>query len=351
MKKILILFLLIICIFLFGCGGGKETGSAKLSLSFTEEPPDNYDCNSQSRFEVSFTPYNEPQLSGDYLWMFFKLQIDTMVFYESNDIEFPLSEMGYGIPYTLEFGGAIEGEYFRWGYDIIGYLVLVDNDSIVEYTYTDVGYISVTPKNSFSKTMHIEYDCQSSYNIGADTLDTFARLAAAFHIADTDTDFLWDEMNMQDSLILESQLGFYHYLHWQGTPGYNMHLLGIRGLVYNPNYLGGESASGPFGWSFVFVKDICDHASLKPDLAISKVSVHELGHQRGELTHASGNDPEHPPHPELHDSPFCVMNQDLSYEGNNDNDPNNDPTGLKRWFDANPHFCDMCVNAIKNVSW
>ena len=64
-------------------------------------------------------------------------------------------------------------------------------------------------------------------------------------------------------------------------------------------------------------------------------------------THASGENA----HPENHDSPFCAMNQGISHLGNNDNDPSNDPPGLRRYFDASPHFCDMSVNAIKNVSW
>jgi hypothetical protein len=83
------------------------------------------------------------------------------------------------------------------------------------------------------------------------------------------------------------------------------------------------------------------------NLLIYQLTLCGFGHQRGDLTHASGDDA----HPENHDSPFCVMNQDLSCDENNDNDPYNDPPGLVRWFDVNPHFCDMCVDIIKNVSW
>ena len=76
--------------------------------------------------------------------------------------------------------------------------------------------------------------------------------------------------------------------------------------------------------------------------------IHELGHQRANLTHASGEDAQ----PQNHDSPFCVMNQDIGYGHNNDDDPYNDPPELLyRWFIHNPHFCDKCVNTIKNVSW
>lgn len=351
MARILVICLVSACVLALGCNG-HEVEPVNLNLEFSGDPPSIYDWGDSSRFEVSFRPYNDPGLSGNYLWMFFKLQIDTVVFYESNDIMFPLSVDSVQTDvYTLEFGGAIEGENFRDDYHIVGGLALVQIGQEPKLAETESRYLRVYQKTYFSKTMHIEYDCQSSYNIGADTLDTFAKLAAAFHVADTDTALLWDELSMRDSAISEEDLGFYHFVHWSSTFGYNMHVLGIRGLTSNPNHLGGKAVAGPFGWSFVFFQDIYDHHTEYPELALSKVTVHELGHQRGNLTHASGDDPDHPPHPELHDSPFCVMNQDLSYEGNNDNDPNNDPPGLKRWFDTNPHFCDMCVNAIRNVNW
>lgn len=348
MKKIFAISFLSICILFHGCDNGHETESTNLSLSFSEDPPSSYDCNNESRFEVSLIPYNEPQMTGDYLWMFFKLQIDTVVFYESNDIQFPISEAGDHIPYTLEFGGAIEGENFRYNYDIVGYLFRVVDGDPVEGTCTEGSYISVTEKTNFSKTMHIEYDCQSSYNIGADTLDTFGKLAAAFHIADTDTELLWDEMNIQDSTIAEVDLGYYHFIHWSNTAGYNMHLLAIEGIENNTDSTNGMSINGPYGWSYVFVQDIFNFNPAYPELALHKTVVHELGHQRAALTDASGR---YDPHPEDHDSPFCAMNQGISHVGNNDNNPDNDPPGLRRYFDTNPHFCDMCITTIKNISW
>ena len=188
-------------------------------------------------------------------------------------------------------------------------------------------------------------------NIGADTLDTFAKLGAGFHIADTDTDFLWDEMNMADAIIAEVDLDYYHSIHWSNTPGYNMHVLAIQGLQNNADSTNGMSISGQYGWSYLFVQDIFDFNPVAPLFALSKATVHEFGHQRGGLTHASGDDPEHPPHPELHNSPFCAMNQGISHTGNNDDDPYNDPPGLRRYFDTNPHFCPNCVDVIKNISW
>lgn len=346
MKKLFAISWLSICTLFLACGNGGTPQPTKLSLSFYGDSPSSYDCNNESRFEVSFAPYNKPQLSGDHLKMFFRLQIGEDIFYGSNDIDFPISESGDHNVYTLEFGGAIEGEYLRPDYDIIGYLALVQGGEITDYTYTGGSYISVTPKTSFSKTMHIEYDCQEDCGLPS---EAFAKLSAAFHVADTDTNFLWDELNLPEEWIDWDNLWDYHWDHFSNTSPYNIHLLAVTGLEENPpkEMITGASMPGPYGFSYVFVADInYGHPGNELNVMVT-TAVHELGHQRGNLTHASGDDA----HPENHDSPFCAMNQDISCDHNNDNNPYNDPPGLVRWFDINPHFCDMCVNTIKSVSW
>jgi hypothetical protein len=294
--SILLCSVLCICVFALGCDDHTAT-PVQLNLSFDKShpPPSAYDCEEEGRFEVRLMPNNHPQVDGDYLKMLFWLEHEDYVCYESNDIDFPLStDSIQTAAYTLEFGGNIEGEYARDGYLLVGCLALVRDGQFVQTVETEPSYIAVYPANTFSKTMHIEYDCQLSYNIGADTLDTFGKLAAAFHVADTDTDFLWNELNMRDSTISESDLGLYHFRHWSSATDYDMHLLGIRGLTYNPNHITGESVPGPFGWSFIFFGDIYDYHSVKPDFVVYKTTVHELGHQRADLTHGSGNDPQYP---------------------------------------------------------
>ena len=351
MRSITLICLLCTFIVITACNNDNhEPTSTNLRLSFAGDPPSYYDCSIDSRFEVDFRPRNDPDLSGDYLKMFFRLEIWDTVFYESNDIDFPLShDSVQNTVHTLEFGGAVEGEYARENYDLVGYLALVQNGQFADYVTTKGEYLGVTEKTYFFNTMHIEYDCQSSYNIGADTLDTFAKLAAAFHIADTDTDFLRDDLNLPDRLVPWDSLGWYHVESWSNTAGYNMHLLAIQGIENNTDSTTGASTGGgPYGYSFVFVQDILTFNPINALFTLYKTTVHELGHQRGGLRHASGR---HDPHPEDHDCPFCVMNQDNGYSGNNDNNPNNDPPGLMRWFITNPHFCDMCVNTLKNISW
>ncbi|MGB8656273.1 MAG: hypothetical protein WCE90_00630 [Candidatus Zixiibacteriota bacterium] len=337
--------LLCMCLILFACGGNTPEPT-RLNLSFSGVPPSSYDCNTQSVFQASFTPYNQPGLGGDYLKMFFQLRIGDTVFCESNDIDFPITASGDHDPYTLEFGGATEGKNLRPAYYLFGCLAQVVNGQFGERVWTDGRYITVTPKTSFSKKMHIEYDCQNTYGFSR---TTFEKLASAFHIADTDTDFLYNELNLLPVDIPYDSLGIYHLIHWSHTPGYNMHLLAVQGLTNNTGSLAGYSTpGGSFGFTFIFVQDILDFNCIDPLYVIDKATIHELGHQRGGLRHASGPDN---PHPEDHDSPFCVMNEDNSFSGNNDNNPNNDPPGLMRWFTTNPHFCPNCVNAIRSISW
>lgn len=345
MKLKVIVSILCLALILFTCGK-KPPKPAKLNISFSGDVPSSYDCNNQSRFQVSFKSYNQPGLTGDYLKMFFWLQIGDTTFYESNDIDFPISQYGDDTTtYTLELGGAIEGEYLRAGYYIYGCLAQVVNGDFGTTAWTQGSYISVTPKTNFSKTMHIEYDCQESYGL---TAWTFAKLTAAFHIADTDTNFLRNELSLTPGYMNEDTLDIYHYRHWSNTPGYNMHLLSVKGLENNTDSTSGMSINGPYGYSFIFVQDISTFNPIDALFVLYKTTVHELGHQRGGLRHASGR---YNPHPEDHDSPFCVMNQGNGYSGNNDNNPNNDPLGLMRWFITNPHFCGMCVNTLKNISW
>lgn len=58
-------------------------------------------------------------------------------------------------------------------------------------------------------------------------------------------------------------------------------------------------------------------------------TIHKLGHQRAILHHHDdfGNSPR----------PFCMMNKRLIYSSFNTY--------------SNPHFCNECINKIKNINW
>ena len=252
MKNTLILFGLCASLILFACD--VKTPQPVLGLSYSGSVPTNYNCNSESRFQVSFRSYNDKSLTGDYLKMFFCLERDSVIFYQSNDINFPINrDSNQTQVYTLEFGGAIEDTY----YNLIGYLKLMDNNMVVKSTWTQARYISITPKTGFTKTMHIEYDCQNTYGF---SLQTFEKIASAFHIADTDTDFLYDELVMPPVDLPADDLGIYSVNHWSDTQGYKMHLLAVGHLEDNDidSTLGQSTMGGAFGFTFVFIQDIFD---------------------------------------------------------------------------------------------
>jgi len=128
-------------------------------------------------------------------------------------------------------------------------------------------------------------------------------------------------------------------------------------ISYNVFFYGTEKADSAFAsantelimrYNETYLTDsIMEWNSIGPFGSRHWTLIHELAQQRADLIHASGDNA----FPQNHDSPFCAMNQDISYSVDNDDNPNNDPPGLKRWFELNPHFCDKCVNAIKNIAW
>lgn len=349
MRKVIYLISVLFCVVLgVTCDGppGETPLDGKLGICFHGSPPSSYNCNWDSRFEVNLDPWNDDSLTEGYLRIWFELWQADERKYKSNEMDLSL---GADSNYTLEFGGEIEELYY---YELWGYLAFFpgEGEPCEATIKTQDSYsLGVTQRSSFAKTMHIEYDCQYSYGFGS---TTFEKLTSAFHVADTDTDFLRDEEDLPLEIIPETELEQYHYDHWSYTSPYNMHLLAVEGLEENQGQTAittGASLEGADGWSYVFVQDILDfHPDFDEWNVVRKSLIHELGHQRANLTHASGLDP----HPENHDSPFCVMNQDIVYDANNDDDPYNDPLEvLKRWFEINPHFCDKCVNTVKNVSW
>ena len=345
MRKVIYLISVLFCVVLgVTCDGppGETPLDGKLGICFHGSPPSSYNCNWDSRFEVNLDPWVDASLTEGYLRIWFELWQGDESKYRSNYMDLALGAASY---YTLEFGGEIEGYY-----KIIGGLAYYPGEgepSSAKVNTKDDNSITATPKSYFTNTMHIEYDYQYSYGLGS---RTFKELTSAFHVADTDTDFLWDEEDMTPEQIDWDNLGIYHAQHWSGTSGYNMHLLAIKGLTNNQDSTLGASSSspGPYSYSFVFVEDVFNFVPYGYETdALCKVTIHELGHQRAGLRHASGEDA----HPEDHDSPFCVMNQGIYFEGNNDNDPHNDPAGLGRWLIQNPHFCDMCIDSLKKVDW
>lgn len=151
---------------------------------------------------------------------------------------------------------------------------------------------------------------------------------------DNDWDYPADD---EDSHILFMGIS----LDADGTPNYE--ILGAANCTLDPQ---------KYRYSYIFmdvIEERCkDSEGNLDDRYVYKVIIHELGHQRALLGHASGQDAEK----NYHDSPFCVMNQGMTYKGDNDNSAENDGPPQPIWyFYKNPNYCDKCIISLTEATW
>jgi hypothetical protein len=214
--------------------------------------------------------------------------------------------------------------------------------------------------SSGSPWMYIEYDHQEDYDV-FEIPTAEKTLENAFNIANTGFDLLLDEshnsetgeQSLPNEEITWNDLNDYiqnqHYNHFDT---HHMHFMVIQNAKNRDPWdydALGYSIEGEYGFTVIFMQYIRDENTDMPigywDVITEKVMVHELGHHRGGehgIVHASGDNAD----PVKHDSPYCVMNQGIFYQGNNDNDPNNDDYNPVRFFITNPHFCPSCVEKL-----
>ncbi len=122
----------------------------------------------------------------------------------------------------------------------------------------------------------------------------------------------------------------------------------------NPDYsVGGQTGifsnqSDPSNYKFSYIyMDAINNWGTNTDYVYLAI-MHELGHQRAKLVHASGANPDK----SKHNSPFCTMNQGITFKGDNDNDPNNDGPPQPNWsFYNNPHFCGLDCSLLSTFTW
>jgi len=195
--------------------------------------------------------------------------------------------------------------------------------------------------------MNIEYFCQDSDTGIIDRYDVFLSpntgeyMDIAFNIANTRDSVITYQTDLPCSLILASSQAVREYITAHKQSEDKMFLCGIKGFRdASGNYL--DNITGWAEWdpitnapndstgSLVAVKACIDLAAdeYKGDYNefITASTIHELGHQRASLTHFN------------HDSQFCTMNLGLVIF-------------RERNIYSNPHFCNKCINKLKNVSW
>lgn len=192
---------------------------------------------------------------------------------------------------------------------------------------------------TYGKKFTIEYDHQISYECFPWS-DGPERARKAFKKADTELDIKYDQITLTDSLIKLSQRLIYHNDHrqWEepNTPVYPGYLCGIKAFTYE----NGVTIDSIAGWTYYSSSSprwsfVC--GLVTPDWSFrDKTTIHELGHQRVNLSHLCID--QYTINPD-HNTDNCVMGQGAIASCTNKDLTNN------------PEFCGNCCNAIKSVSW
>ena len=326
-----------------GCGVG--TGEYKFSMVGTV--PDTFDCNNSGRFVITISPSINPSYYGIDIFNRLYFVLDNGRFCISNYVEF-LSD-NYEAQ-QLEWGGSLPtGDYEVRGRMKNIQLNSTCRDSIYIAAYQDLDSIHIIEFTNPEKVMYIEYDCQESdtsiithYNVflGPNTEDY---MNIAFNIANTryTIDLIADDY--EPELIRNSHDAIIDYIEDHKQFDNEMYLGGIKGFkdMYGnliTTKLGTTILTDTINFtpschsgSLVAIKACINNAALQRYKVnyndfVTATTIHELGHQRAILHH------------EGHSSKFCIMNSELIVDNY-----------VCRY--ENPHFCENCINKLKNINW
>ncbi len=355
--KFLILMLFLLSVWgLLSCekkvdlGGSAQTsncgvGSGNYYFYEVTSLPENFDCNTAGSFSIELKPEIDPSYTG-FNRLYFELEKDWTV-YRSNYVE--LYSGNYATQ-QLEFGGSLPtGTYEATAYLQNIQLNSTCEDSVYLISSCWLGNIDITQFSSPQKMMNIEYFCQysdtgiiSSYDVFLSP-NTAEYVYNAFRIANTDRTWYSYQTNLTPQLLKFTDDDFSEIVDYISNLKQSrdkMFLCGIKGFKDDQgnllDYLGITALSDTINFtpsdssgSLVAVKACINYAGTeyKVDFndLVTSTTVHELGHQRAILHH------------EGH-SKFCRMNAHPIYPGD-------------RSTYLNPHFCNSCINKIKNINW
>jgi hypothetical protein len=348
-----------------GCGDNKTDtpsapepcgiGEGQYEFSLVNTVPETFDCNDSGRFVITIRPKIDPSYSGTSGVIFNRLYFvlddtDDPYICWTNYVEF-LS--GNTADQQLEWGGSVP----TGNYKVRGRMQNIQlnsdcPDSVRELCYKDLGEIDITEFSNPQKVMEIEYFCQDSDTNVILRYDVFLSpntekyMDIAFNIANTRCNVDIYQTDLPDSLILHTAEGVIDYIYTYKQLGDEMFLCGIKGFrdeqgefldtILGTTYLMYDFAPTCSTGSLVAVKACIDFAGPRYKLdynnLITAAVIHELGHQRAIYPgHVPGSGPR-----------FCIMNEAVII---------NPPHPYDAVTFANPHFCEECINKIKNANW
>lgn len=264
---------------------------------------------------------------------------------------------------SLEMGGKISANYTS-SVEVLAYAKLDRNGAFLESKETPLRHFEFIPNNNFPTTLNVEYDHQVSFDIFSRTPNGRNVVDRAFGVTNKELDIILNDASLPvESLIVQNPnlwiVPFLEYIdrHRQldanGQPLSPMYLA----AVINSNRLSGllgqsffpDSSNAEFiRSSFLFVEEIDrGHLTAFPFEIANWTLVHEFGIQLAKLDIAQDA-------PELHDSPFCVMNVaavwDNVYGDANTVDGANNIAGTQLRFFRNPFFCRADVDRLNRAT-
>lgn len=337
-----------------GCGVG--TGVFKINVF--KDSPSNFNCNSNSSFQMGFSP----EINDDYAG-FNRLYITLnkgSLKYRSNYVEFYSSDE---TSKYLEWGGSIP----TGKYEVTAILENIQLQSTCEnsiYQELEVSMCSVyvTEYTNPEKVMEIEYFCQDSDIDTIERYDVFLSpnteeyIDIAFNIANTKYNLTWYQTGLDTRVVEFTGEAIKEYILEYKRWDYEMFLCGIKAFTDElgtplPDWLGvtyeddwGTREPSCSTGSLIAVKTCIDYAISEEywmdynDL-ITGITIHELGLQRGAV-----EDEHVPTQP---DPEFCIGHRPLIHW-----EPGQDRQHpylfVRHW---NPHFCNECITGIKNITW
>jgi hypothetical protein len=208
-----------------------------------------------------------------------------------------------------------------------------------------------TPTPDPRRTYSMEYDYMVSYDVF--TITGQQRAEAAFSAANTDLAIHFSDVIIPAEMWPYDSLGYYYDDYWDTVfiPGtgtrlrYKSYLIGIQDAWGKPPQPGGgvligETRGGRMegvAHSIIFVQAIRDAYGGDQNME-SKTTIHEMGHIRAIDSHLCDTTNIYIMNPDHNDS-SCVMGQGKI------------ATCTGQDLSINPHFCPICIDKVKKVSW
>lgn len=316
-----------------------------------------FDCNTAGSFTVNLKPYVETDYIG-FCRLWFELEKDWDI-YRSNYVEF---YPGHNTAQQLEWGGSLP----TGTYEMTATMRNIQfSSSCPESVYWEyeclLGEMHIAEFTNPQKVMEIEYFCQDSDTGIIDRYDVFLSpnteeyIDIAFNVANTTYNLTTYSTDLDPEIIeyepfASNEIKYYIFSlkQWEN----DMLLCGIKGFKNTqghlmPDLFGITYEDDTIGCvptcstgSLVAVKTCIDFAAsdqYKSDYneLVTATVIHELGHQRGIWQHHDLQTPK-----------FCIMKRVFIvyayYHGEH-------PYWAVTY--SNPHFCDQCINKVKNITW